>query len=147
MRYSRHQLRPKVSFHNRVESREGRIKRYKEAAFVTTIKWSSFGCQKNNAGELRTGAGKTKRIGERSWVREISSTINPAWMTRRRIVPVTSEWKTTESRACSTGGSDSLGGGGNGAFRREVWIGIEVACAGGKRAETWVETSKPPSIA
>jgi len=147
MRYSRHQFRPKVSFHNRVGSLAGRIRRYREAVFVTTIKCSSLGCQKNNAGESSTDAGKTKRIGGRSWVREMSSTINPAWMTRRRIVPVTSEWKMTESRACSTGGSDSVGGGGNGAFRREVWIGIEVALADGKRAETCVETSTPPSIA
>jgi hypothetical protein len=147
MRYSRHQFRPEGSFHNRVGSLAGRIRRYREAVFVTTIRCSSLGCQKNNAGELRIGAGKTKRIGGRSWVREMSSTINPAWMTRRRIVPVTSEWKTTESRACSTGGSDSVGGGGSGAFRREVWIEIEVARVDGKRAETWVETSTPPSIA
>jgi len=36
MRYSRH--RPKVSFHDRVGSLTGRIRRYREAVFVTTTK-------------------------------------------------------------------------------------------------------------
>ena len=52
----------------------------------------------------------------------------------------------TESRACSTGGSAAVGRGSNGAFQREVWIGIEVARADGKRVDTWMERRTPPSI-
>lgn len=98
------------------------------------------------AGVGSTEAGKTNRMGGMSFVRETSSTMRPACKTRRRIVPVTSEWKSEEYKACSGGGSAALGGLGSGVFRRAVWMGIDVACDGGNSADSCPDTSTPLSI-
>jgi len=62
------------------------------------------------------------------------------------MVPVDGVCNMVENDACSAGGSESVGRGGRGVFRREVCNGTEVTCADGKSDESCAATNIPPFI-
>ena len=97
---------------------------------VTARTWSSRPCHNRILGFGHIRDGNTKRIGDVAVDIETSSIMRPWWITRKSIGPVCVEWKTDAKEACSDGGSESPGGGGRGALRREVGTETVIACEG-----------------
>ena len=94
----------------------GIINRYNEPASVARIRCSSESSHRNREGVGRTAVGKTMRIGGIELESEMSSTINPPCMTRRRIVPVFevdrielhTAWSIGRSLSCTLAGEDAF---------------------------------------